>query len=109
LDGSQDAIEKIIKEFENRRNFLYQELNKLENISCFKPGGAFYAFPNVSKTNLSGNEFSELALNKKGVAIVPGTSFGDSPKNFIRISYANSIENIREAIKRISEIKVWKK
>ena len=106
LDGSQNAVEKIIKEFENRRNFLHQELNKLENISCFKPGGAFYAFPNVSKTNLSGNKFSELALNQKGVAIVPGTSFGNSPKNFIRISYANSIENIREAIKRISEIKL---
>jgi len=104
LLGPQDEVKKIVNEFENRRNFIFKKLNELENISCFKPGGAFYAFPNISKSKLSGEKFAEIALNKYGVALVPGTSFGDSAKNFIRISYANSLRNIEEAIKRISEI-----
>ncbi len=104
LVGPQIEIKKIVNEFENRRNFIFKELNKLENISCFKPGGAFYAFPNISKTKLSGEKFSEIALNKYGVALVPGTSFGDNAYDFVRISYANSLKNIEEAIKRISKI-----
>tara|TARA_Y100001970_G_scaffold57019_1_gene72244 strand:- start:1755 stop:2912 length:1158 start_codon:yes stop_codon:yes gene_type:complete len=104
LNGPQDEIDKIVKTFSERRNFLFKELNKLKNISCKKPGGAFYAFPNISKTNLSGKEFADIALNDHGVALVPGTSFGESPSNFVRISYANSMENLDKAIKRISEI-----
>ena len=95
---------KIIKEFEKRKNFIHHELNQLEKIKCFKPGGAFYAFPNISKTNMSGKEFSEIALNKFGVAIVPGSSFGDNANNFVRLSYANSLENIEKAIYRIAKI-----
>ena len=76
----------------------------MENISCFKPGGAFYAFPNVSRSKLSGEKFAEIALNQYGVALVPGTSFGDNAKDFIRISYANSLEKIEEAVNRLSKI-----
>ena len=104
LNGSQEEVFKIVKEFEKRRNFVFNELNKLKNISCFKTGGAFYAFPNISKSNLNGEKFAEIALNKHGVAIVPGTSFGDSAKNYIRISFANSLENISKAINRIAKI-----
>ncbi len=104
LLGPQNEVTKIVNEFENRRNFIFKKLNELENISCFRPGGAFYAFPNVSKSKLSGEKFAEIALNQYGVALVPGTSFGDSAKKFVRISYANSLKNIEEAIKRISEI-----
>ena len=104
LNGPKDEINKIIKEFENRKKFIYLELNKLEKITCFEPGGAFYAFPNISKTMMSGKEFADLALDKHGVAIVPGTSFGDSANNFVRLSYANSIEKIEEAIYRLSKI-----
>ena len=104
LRGPQDEINKIIKEFEKRRNFIHKELNKLEKITCFKPGGAFYAFPNISQTKMSGNEFADIALNNHGVAIVPGTSFGDNAHNFVRLSYANSIENIEKAIYRIAKI-----
>ena len=104
LKGPQDEVTKIIKEFQKRKNYIYEELNKLDRISCFKPGGAFYAFPNISKTSLSGNRFSEVALNEFGVAVVPGSSFGDSSNNFIRLSYANSIENIEKAIYRLSKI-----
>ena len=104
LKGPQDEINDIIKKFESRKNFIYEKLNELEKISCFKPGGAFYAFPNIEKTNMSGNEFADIALNKYGVALVPGSSFGNSANNFVRLSYANSIENIEKAIYRLSSI-----
>tara|TARA_B100000029_G_scaffold137935_1_gene132844 strand:+ start:4724 stop:5893 length:1170 start_codon:yes stop_codon:yes gene_type:complete len=104
LEGPQEEVNKITKEFEKRRNFLTTKLNKLENINCFKPGGAFYAFPNISKSNMDGVKFSNVALEKYGVALVPGISFGDNAKNYIRISYANSLENIEKAINRISKI-----
>ena len=104
LQGPQDEVNKIVKEFEKRRNFIFENLNKLKNMNCFRPGGAFYAFPNVSKSNLSGEKFSEVALNNYGVALVPGTSFGDSAKMYVRLSYANSLENIEKAINRLSKI-----
>ena len=104
LQGPQDEVNKIVKEFEKRRNFIFENLNKLKNMNCFHPGGSFYAFPNVSKSNLSGEKFSEVALNNYGVALVPGTSFGDSAKMHIRLSYANSLENIEKAINRLSKI-----
>ena len=104
LRGSQDEVVKISKEFEKRKNFIYEKLNNLEKIKCFKPGGAFYAFPNISDTKMSGKEFADLALEKHGVAVVPGNSFGDSVNDFIRLSYANSLENIEKAIYRLSKI-----
>ena len=104
LKGPKDEINKITKEFEKRRNFIYEELNNLEKISCFKPGGAFYAFPNITQTKMTGDKFADIALNNHGVAIVPGTSFGDNANNFVRLSYANSIENIEKAIYRIAKI-----
>ena len=104
LKGPQDELNKIVNEFQKRKEFLFKEINKLKNISCFEPGGAFYAFPNISKTGLNGQEFSDIALKDKGVALVPGTSFGNKAEKYIRISFANSIEKIEEAIKRISTI-----
>ena len=104
LKGPQDEVEKIINEFEKRKNYIHEALNKLNNISCFHPGGAFYAFPNISKTKMTGKNFADVALNKFGVALVPGNSFGDSVDEFVRISYANSMENIEEAIYRLSKI-----
>ena len=104
LKGPQDEVEKIINEFEKRKIYVHREINKLDNISCFLPGGAFYAFPNISKTRMTGEEFADIALNQFGVALVPGSSFGDSVDEFIRISYANSMENIEEAIYRLSKI-----
>ncbi len=104
LKGPQDELDKIIYEFQKRKDFLYKKINLVNQISCFEPGGAFYAFPNISKTGFNGEEFCDLALEKKGVALVPGTSFGDKADKFIRISFANSIEKIEEAIKRISTL-----
>ena len=104
LEGPQDEVKRIIKEFEKRKKFIYKELNNLDKVSCFEPGGAFYAFPNISKTNLSGKQFADIALNDYGVAVVPGSSFGNYANNFVRLSYANSIENIEKAIYRLSKI-----
>ena len=104
LRGPKDTIEKILKEFQKRKEFVYQELNKLNYMKCFEPGGAFYAFPNISESGLTDQQFSKISLEEKGVALVPGTSFGDSAKKFIRISYANSMENLEEAIYRLSAI-----
>ena len=104
LNGPQDEVYRIVSEFEKRKNYIYKELNNLGKITCFQPGGAFYAFPNISKTNMSGEKFSNIALNEYGVAIVPGSSFGNNAKDFVRLSYANSIENIEKAIYRLSKI-----
>jgi len=104
LKGPKDEINRIIKEFEKRKKFIHRELNNLDKMSCFEPGGAFYAFPNISKTGMSGSEFADLALNEHGVAIVPGSSFGNTADKFVRLSYANSIENIEKAIYRLSKI-----
>ena len=104
IKGPQTELKKIVIEFQKRKEFLHKEINLLNKISCFKPGGAFYAFPNVSKTGYNGKEFCDFALEKKGVALVPGTSFGDKAHDFVRISFANSLENLQEAIKRISTI-----
>ena len=104
LKGSKDEIKKIKKEFQNRKSFVHKKLNELKNMNCFEPGGAFYAFPNISSSGYNGQKFSDIALEEKGVALVPGTSFGDSAKNFVRVSYANSMENLEKAIYRLSSI-----
>ena len=104
IKGPKDEVHKIVREFEKRKNFLHKEINKIDSLKCFKPGGAFYAFPNVSKTGLNGKKFADIALNEKCVALVPVTSFGDSADDFIRISFTNSIENIEKALYRISTI-----
>ena len=104
LRGTKKTINDIKKEFHKRKNFVHSKLNELEKISCFEPGGAFYAFPNISKSGMSAQKFADIALEEKGVALVPGTSFGDSAENFVRISYANSMENLEKAIYRLSAI-----
>ena len=104
LMGPKDEIEKIKKEFQNRKNFVHKKLNELKNMTCFEPGGAFYAFPNIAESGHNGQRFSDIALLEKGVALVPGTSFGDSAKDFVRVSYANSMENLEKAIYRLSTI-----
>ena len=107
LRGTKESINVIKKEFHKRKNFVHSKLNELEKINCFEPGGAFYAFPNISKSGLSAQKFADIALDEKGVALVPGTSFGDSAENFVRLSYANSMENLEKAIYRLSAI--WNK
>ena len=103
LKGSQKDVEKMVNEFTKRRNFLVDELNKIENIECLKPGGAYYVFPKILKGNMNSKDIAKELLEKKFVATVPGSSFGHNGENFIRISYANNIENLKKSIERIKE------
>jgi aspartate aminotransferase len=101
LEGPQDEAVKMVKAFDARRKVVVEELNKLPGVSCVEPGGAFYAFPNITRTGLKAKEFETRLLEDAGVATVAGTSFGSYGEGYLRLSYANSTENIREAIRRM--------
>jgi len=107
LNEEDDSIEMMRKQFEQRRNFLYEELSKLPHISCFKPQGAFYIMPNISwylKNNKAGiqcsDEFCTQLLEKHHVALVSGGSFGIESN--VRFSYANSMDNLRKGVSRFA-------
>ena len=104
LDGPDDSIHAMMKEFDERRKLIHEGLNNLPGVECSMPGGAFYAFPNVKGTGMSGEEFAKKCLHEAGVAIVPGTSFGKTCKDYVRFSFAASKENISGAIKKIEKI-----
>ena len=104
LEGPQDAVDRMVKAFDERRRVIHQELNALPGVSCVKPAGAFYAFANVAKTGQSARALETKFLEDGGVATVAGTSFGANGEGFVRVSYANSVENIREAMHRIRQV-----
>jgi aspartate aminotransferase len=104
LEGPQDDVKKMVAAFDERRRAIVPMLNQLPGFRCVEPGGAFYAFPNITGTGLSARELQNAMLEKAGVATVAGTSFGVHGEGYIRFSYANSIENIREAIRRIGNL-----
>ena len=104
LEGPQDSVSNMMKEFTKRREIVVDGLNSLKGIRCSIPKGAFYAFPNIENTGMTSQQFADKALYDGGVALLSGTSFGEFGEGFIRISFANSIENIQEGIKRISTI-----
>lgn len=110
LTGPQDFIKAMLSEFDRRRKFLVSELNSIPGISCLTPTGAFYAFPNTSKLYgkhadenkvSSSSELALYLLEKASVALVPGDAFGDN--DYIRLSYATSMDNIRKGVERIKE------
>ena len=103
LKGSQKSVNEMVKEFQNRRNFLVDQLNLIDNIQCKKPGGAFYVFPKILINNKTSKEISNYLLEKKFVATVPGSSFGDNGEGFLRISYASKIENLKQFIELLKE------
>jgi len=103
LTGPQEEVEEMVAEFKRRREFIISDLNKIEGISCRKPRGAFYAFPNITKTGMTSREFSDYLLNEAGVAVLPGTAFGEYGEGYLRLSFANSIENIEKALNRIAD------
>ena len=79
-------------------------LNKIEGITCLKPQGAFYVFPNITQLGMTSKEVFDLLLYQAGVAGLPGTAFGKHGEGYIRFSYANSIDNIKEALRRIEKV-----
>ncbi len=101
LTGPQDSVDEMRAEFKKRRDWLVDALNKIEGISCKLPRGAFYAFPDISSFGLSSKEFADRLLNEEGVALAWGTSFGEYGEGHIRISYATSLDNLKEAVNRI--------
>ena len=93
----------MIKAFDERRRVIVDELNKVDGFRCSEPGGAFYAFPNIEGTGMSARALQDGLLEKAGVAIIAGTSFGAMGEGYVRFSYANSTENIIRAIARVRE------
>jgi aspartate/methionine/tyrosine aminotransferase len=91
----------MVAEFRKRRDVFADGLNQIPGIRCLKPLGAFYLFPNVSAVGLSSDEFANRLLNEAGVAVLPGTAFGNYGEGYIRLSFANSLTNIEEALERI--------
>jgi aspartate/methionine/tyrosine aminotransferase len=101
LKGPQDPVLRMVSAFDERRRVILERLNGLPGFRCVRPGGAFYAFPNIAGTGFSARRLQDTLLNEVGVALVAGTSFGDQGEGYIRFSYANSVENIERAIDRI--------
>ncbi len=102
MNNGDEDVEKMRGEYDMRRRYIVDELNKM-GLACFEPEGAFYVFPSIQSTGLSSEEFCERLLKEKHVAVVPGNAFGDSGEGFIRISYCYSIKHITEALKRMRE------
>ena len=101
LTGPQDFVHQMVTEFKKRRDAIVDGLNAIEGVSCIKPLGAFYVFPNVTQLSLSCQELSDYLLEDAGVAVLPGTAFGKFGDGYLRLSYANSLENIQEALARM--------
>ena len=100
LEGPQDAVDAMMKAFDERREVIVRRLDELPGVSCVPPKGAFYAFPNISGTGYDGKALQTRLLEEAGVAAIAGTSFGEASQDFVRFSYANSIENIERAMAR---------
>jgi aspartate/methionine/tyrosine aminotransferase len=101
LRGPQDDVEAMVREFRARRDLIVDGLNAIPGFDCLRPQGAFYVFPDISGTGLSGAELAERLLQEAGVCVLAGTAFGGVGTDHIRISYANSRENLTEALNRI--------
>jgi aspartate aminotransferase len=104
LTGPQDSVTTMVEEFRVRRDLIVDGLNSIPGVKCLRPSGAFYAFPDISGTGLSGIELADRLLNEAGVSALSGTAFGRVGRNHLRFSYANSRENIVEAIKRMRAV-----
>ena len=93
----------MVNEFRKRRDIVVKGLNRIDGIECSVPQGAFYAFPNVVGTGMSSSEFADKLLEESGVAVLSGESFGRFGSGFVRISFANSVDNLSEALVRIEK------
>jgi aspartate/methionine/tyrosine aminotransferase len=103
LTGPQDEVVKMVAEFDRRRKVVVEGLNKLPGVSCVVPKGAFYAFPNVKRTGWKAKELATALLNDTGVVTIGGPDFGILGEGYLRLSYANSTENILKALDRMGE------
>ncbi|MCK4404180.1 MAG: pyridoxal phosphate-dependent aminotransferase [candidate division Zixibacteria bacterium] len=103
LTGPQDEVDRMVAEFKRRRDVIVEGLNAIPKVSCKTPKGAFYVFPNVKRIGWEAKKLADFLLNEAGVAVLSGVSFGKYGEGYIRISYANSVENIKEGLSRIEK------
>jgi len=101
LEGPQDCVRDMVAEFARRREIIVDGLNSINGITCHAPKGAFYVFPNIRGTGLSSRDFAHRVLHEAGVSVLPGTAFGEFGEGYLRLSFANSVENISKAVDRI--------
>jgi len=104
VTGPQEMVNVMVSEYQLRRNVIVDGLNTIPGFTCQKPQGAFYAFPNITGTGMDSTELANLILEKAGVALLPGNPFGGYGEGYLRLSYANSIENIEKGIERIRTV-----
>jgi aspartate/methionine/tyrosine aminotransferase len=104
LTGPQDAVDAMVEEFRARRSLIVDGLNSLPGVRCLLPSGAFYAFPNVSGTGMTGTEFADRMLYEAGVSVLGGSAFGRVGVDHVRVSYANSQANLRRALDRMADV-----
>jgi aminotransferase len=102
LKDCDDDVDYMRKQYDLRRQYCVRKLNEM-GLRTFEPQGAFYVFPNITSSGMTYDEFCEALLQKKHVAIIPGNAFGACGEGYARISYAYSIDHLREAMKRIQE------
>jgi aspartate/methionine/tyrosine aminotransferase len=104
LNGPQDSVSKMISAFAERRELLVKGLNEFPGFRCPMPKGAFYAFPSIRETGLNAEKLAMKIVDEAHVAVVPGTAFGKEGEGYLRLAYANSIENIQEALSRMKRV-----
>ena len=104
LTGPQDSVDEMVEEFRARRSLIVDGLNSIPGFTCNMPSGAFYAFPNVAGTGMNGSQLADRLLNEGGVCVLSGSAFGQACTDHVRISYANSRENLSLALDRIREV-----
>jgi aspartate aminotransferase len=104
LQGPQESVEKMVSEFRRRRDAFCAALNRVPGFQCSLPAGAFYAYPNISRTGVPSTRLADMLLTEAGVACLSGNSFGQYGNNYLRFSYANSLENLLEAARRIEAL-----
>lgn len=103
IRGSQEMVNKMIEAYRQRRDILVEGLNNLPGVTCIKPGGAFYVFPNIKGTGMNEEEFARIILEEVGVALLPGTNFGKAGAGYVRLCYATHVDNIREGLDRMNK------
>lgn len=102
LTGPQDEAKAMVEAFQRRRDLIVDGLNAIDGISCLRPKGAFYVFPNITGTGMKSKPFADMLLQDHGVAALSGTAFGDYGEGYLRLSYANSEENLSKALERVA-------
>jgi aspartate/methionine/tyrosine aminotransferase len=101
LTGPQESVREMVTAFRRRRDLIVDGLNAIPGISCLRPKGAFYVFPNVAGTGMTSKAYADRLLDEYGVAALSGTAFGEYGEGYLRLSYANSEANLRKALERI--------